>query len=267
MESGTAGAGDLRVTGLTKRFGGVVAAAEVSLAVSPAGVHGLIGPNGAGKSTILGLISGFLRPDAGRIEFAGRDLARLPPSAIARLGVARTFQQAAPLAGMTTLENVMVGMHARYRHGVLSVLGRLPGLRREEHEVRRAARAALADFGLAAEAEADAADLTFGKLRFLEVARAVAMRPRILLLDEPAAGLNRVETERLSGLVRRLRTDGVGVLLVDHDVSFVFSLCDQVTVMNYGRVIASGPPAEIYRDPAVREAYLGPREPGAEPAR
>ncbi|MFI5012311.1 MAG: ABC transporter ATP-binding protein [Hyphomicrobiales bacterium] len=247
----------LEIEQVTKRFGGLTAVSAASLVLSAGSIHGLIGPNGAGKSTVIGLISGFLRPDSGTIRFGSHDLARLDPAAIARLGIARTFQQATPFAGLTALENIMVGMHMRHRSGLASVLLRLPRMRSEAGEVAAAARALLAEFELDGEADADASGLPFGKLRFLELARAVAMRPKLLLLDEPAAGLNNQETERLGALLRKLPAQGVGVLLVDHDVPFVFSLCDRVTVMNSGSAIASGSPDEVHRDPAVREAYLG----------
>jgi ABC-type branched-subunit amino acid transport system ATPase component len=247
--------------GVTKRFGGLVAVAEMSLAVAAGGIHGLIGPNGAGKSTTIGLISGFLRPDAGRITYGSHDLARLTPARIARLGISRTFQQATPLGGLSVFENVLVGMHTRYRAGLGAVLLPNEAARREAATIEGAVRDLLATFGLEAQADADARNLTFGQLRFLEIARAIAMRPRILLLDEPAAGLNDVERARLASLIRGFRDEGVGMLLVDHDVPFVFALCDRMTVMNFGSIIASGDPDAVHHDPAVREAYLG-----AEPA-
>jgi branched-chain amino acid transport system ATP-binding protein len=250
----------LEVVDVTKKFGGVTAISHASLTLSIGTIHGLIGPNGAGKSTMIGVISGFIKGITGRVRFAGHELNGLEPTAIARLGLSRTFQQATPIAGLTTLENVMVGMHIHHRSPIASVLFRTNFMRREAKEMEAAAHRVLEDFGLADDAESDAADLPFGKLRFLEIARAVVMRPRILLLDEPAAGLNQVETERLANVVRIQLRQGVGILLVDHDVPFVFGLCGQVTVMNFGSVIASGKPDEVYRDAAVREAYLGPQE-------
>lgn len=247
----------LEVTELTKRFGGLTAVSKASLTVEAGNIHGLIGPNGAGKSTVINLISGFLRADSGTMSFGANDLTRLGSTAIAKLGISRTFQQATALSGLTALENVMVGLHMRHRASVASVLLRLPAMRREAAAMASTARQLLDEYGLAADADADAAGLPFGKLRFLEIARAVALQPRILLLDEPAAGLNTQETQRLGMLVRRLKDQGIGILLVDHDVPFVFGLCDQVTVMNFGSVIAAGVPDEVYRDPAVREAYLG----------
>ncbi len=255
----------LTVTDVTKRFGGVTAVLDVSLEISLRSIHGLIGPNGAGKSTMIGLISGFIAPDIGAIRFDDRELTRLKPAQVARLGVARTFQQATPLAGLTVLENVLVGMHMHYRASTASALFRTPRMRTESAEITRAARNLLEEFELTAEADAEASKLPFGKLRFLEIARAIAMRPRILLLDEPAAGLNPLETQQLGAQIRRLADQGTGVLLVDHDVPFVFGLCDRMTVMNFGSVIASGELAAVFNDRAVRDAYLGTQV-QAEPA-
>lgn len=256
-ESQTQAESELSVAAVTKRFGGLVAVANVSFTVRSGRIHGLIGPNGAGKSTVISLISGALRPDSGEITFAGRDLRGLDSAAIARLGVARTFQQAAPLIGLSVVENVTAGMHLHYRSGLASVLLRLPKMRRESRAFAAASLALLERVGLAEEAEARAGTLTFGKLRFLEIARAMAMRPRIMLLDEPAAGLNSSESQRLAGILRGLRDAGTGLLLVDHDVPFVFDLCDEVTVMDSGNVIAAGDPDSVYVNPIVREAYLG----------
>lgn len=247
----------LTVTGVTKRFGGLVAVSDASIAIMGGRIHGLIGPNGAGKSTMIGLITGFLRPDAGRITFDGHDLARLEPAAIARLGVSRTFQQAAPLLGLTVVENVVAGMHLHYKSGIAAVLLRLPAMRREARELAATAHVLLSRVGLSGEAEAQAGALTFGKLRFLEIARAMAMQPRIILFDEPAAGLNQQESGQLADIVRELRGEGIGILLVDHDVPFVFDLCDEITVMDSGSVIAAGDPNRVYSDPVVRQAYLG----------
>jgi len=248
---------NLVIERVSKRFGGLVAVDELTIAVAEGRVHGLIGPNGAGKSTTIGLVTGFLRPDAGAIRFGPNDLTRLSPSSVARLGISRTFQQATPLSGLSVFENVLVGLHTSYRAGLGAVLARTPSARREARDMVAAAERLLGLFGLEALAAADARNLTFGQLRFLEIARAIAMRPRILLLDEPAAGLNDVERAKLADLIRRFRDEGIGMLLVDHDVPFVFELADEMTVMNFGSVIASGEPGAVRRDPAVREAYLG----------
>jgi branched-chain amino acid transport system ATP-binding protein len=257
MRAGANGAARLEVRDVTKTFGGVTAISSASLTLPAGSIHGLIGPNGAGKSTMIGVISGFIKDFTGRVRFADQDITALDPTRIARLGLSRTFQQATPITGLTALENVMVGMHIHYSANAAAVLFRTPSMRREAREMEGAARVVLDEFGLGSDADADAADLPFGKLRFLEIARAVVMRPSTLLLDEPAAGLNQVETERLASVIRRQAAQGIGVLLVDHDVPFVFQLSDRVTVMNFGSVIASGSPDEVYRDAAVRAAYLG----------
>ncbi len=245
------------MTGVTKTFGGLTAVSGLDLRIEQGEIHGLIGPNGAGKSTTIGLLSGFLRPTSGSITFDEHDLTRLEPSEIARLGVSRTFQQATPLAGLSVFENVIVGMHTRFHASLGAVALRLPAATREARALTVSVEALLARFDLGALAETDAKNLTFGQLRFLEIARAVAMEPQIILLDEPAAGLNEPERKRLAGVVRELRDRGVGVLLVDHDVPLVFGLCDRMTVMNFGSMIASGKPDVVRADAAVVEAYLG----------
>jgi branched-chain amino acid transport system ATP-binding protein len=253
----------LTLSGISKSFGGLLAASNVSFEIQPGSIHGLIGPNGAGKSTIINIVSGSLRPDAGGISLGTSDVTGIETSILARRGVVRTFQQATPLAGLTVLENVLVGLHHHYRSSIVSVALRTAGMRAEAAELLERGLVLLRRFGLQSEAEAPAETLTFGKLRMLELARAVAMRPKFLLLDEPAAGLNGVETEILAAIIGELRSDGVGVLLVDHDVPFVFKLCDRMTVMNFGTVIASGVPDQVYRDAAVRQAYLGPIDPNS----
>jgi branched-chain amino acid transport system ATP-binding protein len=253
-----AGPALLTASHVTKAFGGVVAVGDVSLAIDAKTVFGLVGPNGAGKSTLISLLSGFMRPDSGEIRFDGRDVTRLGPSRLARLGLVRTFQAATPLAGLTVLENVQVALTSKYRSGLLSVLARTPAMRREAKRLTTEARDLLATFGLRADADRPARDLPFGKLRYLEIARALAAGPRLLLLDEPAAGLNQVEVDQLAALISQVRADGTAVLLVDHDVSFLFSICDRVTVLNFGEVVVSGPAAEVHGSELLREAYLGP---------
>jgi ABC-type branched-subunit amino acid transport system ATPase component len=248
---------ELLLSNVHKRFGGVVAIKDLSLSIRSGEIHGLIGPNGAGKSTTISLASGFLRPTSGSITWMGRDITRSDPASIATSGLVRTYQHAAPLAGLSVLENILVGFHGTYSASFLAVLLGLPAARRESDLIAREAHALLQDYGLADDAEVDAADLTFGQLRFLEIARAVAMKPKLLLLDEPAAGLNTQETEFLRRILNRLRDKGIGLLVVDHDVQFIFALCQKVTAMNFGSVIASGSPHEIYNNAAVREAYLG----------
>lgn len=250
----------LAVRGITKRYEGVLALDDVSIHIEPGTVHGLIGPNGAGKSTLIGITSGFIRPDRGEVTINGRNVTGLRPTKRAALGIARTFQQAAPLVGLTVLDNALVGMHLRYDSRIGGAVTRLPAARREERAANARASSILRDFGLEGVLASDAGDLSFGQLRFLEIARAAVMEPRYLLLDEPAAGLNSAEMELLGDRIRALASEGVGVLLVDHDVPFVFGLCNQVTAVSFGEVIANGPPESVYEDPAVRDAYLGTGE-------
>lgn len=247
----------LEVRDVTKNFGGVRAIDGVSFAVEDKTIFGLVGPNGAGKSTMISLMSGFARPDSGSIRFGGVDVSSTPPATLARLGLARTFQAATPLSGMTVLENVLVGLGSRYRSRLPAVLIRTPGMRREERMLRDEALGLLERVGLREIAAVPARDLPFGQLRFLEIARSLALRPRLLLLDEPAAGLNQSEVERLAELIRGVREQGTSVVLVDHDVSFLFGLCSEVTVLNFGCVVTSGSSAEVLASAELREAYLG----------
>jgi ABC-type branched-subunit amino acid transport system ATPase component len=242
---------------VSKRFGGVTAVDSASFTVTAGSLHGLIGPNGAGKSTLIGLISGFLRADAGRIRLGERELGKLSAVAVARLGLARTFQAATPFTGLSVRENLEVGLHTDYASGVPGALFRSPRLRRENRAVAARAAGLLADYDLADVADHPAEDLPFGRLRFLEIARAVARQPRVLLLDEPAAGLNGNETAQLADLLRKINGAGTTVLVIDHDVPFLFGLCDRITAMNFGSVIASDVPDAISRHAEVRAAYLG----------
>jgi branched-chain amino acid transport system ATP-binding protein len=258
-------ADDLVVNGISKQYAGVRAVSDVSFTVRPGEVHGLVGPNGAGKSTALGILSGFIAPDAGTVTYRDRELTGAPPDRLVRAGIARTFQEPSPIAGLTVLENVLTGLHIQGSAGTLRAAVHSPRLRREEKELKRSAIGLLDSVGLADRADADAADLSFGELRYLEVVRCLGTGATMLLLDEPAAGMGATETRRLSALIDRVRQDGRGVLLVDHDMGFIFSLCDSITVMNAGRVIADGTPHEIESSAAVREAYLGgPAEGGGE---
>lgn len=264
MSERLAGDGVLRVDGVSKRYGGVVAVDDATIALCPKSISGLIGPNGAGKSTMVGVISGFIQPDSGSVRFGTVDITQFGVVKRARMGIARTFQKATPLAGLTVLENVLVGLSRKYGGGALSILNPFGGYSREEGRQRERARQMIDEFGLADQADAIASDLPFGQLRFLEIARALATEPAILLLDEPAAGLNGRETESLSDHIVAISRRGVGVLVIDHDVPFVFGLCQTVTVMDAGRIIATGAPREIESDPAVRAAYLSVKhEPAA----
>ena len=248
---------ELVVTGISKQFSGVKAVSDVSFTVKPGEVHGLVGPNGAGKSTALGILSGFIPPDAGSITYRDRELVGAVPDNLVRAGIARTFQEPSPVAGLTVLENVLTGLHIQGRAGTLRAAVRSPLLRKEERLLKKEALDLLASVGLADRASADAGDLSFGELRYLEVIRCLGTGATMLLLDKPAVGMGKTETQRLTALIDEVRSQGRGVLLVDHDMGFIFSLCDAITVMNAGRVIADGTPHEIENSKTVREAYLG----------
>jgi branched-chain amino acid transport system ATP-binding protein len=247
----------LGTTGLTRRFAGLVAVDSVDMTVTAGTIHAVIGPNGAGKTTLFNLISGIDQPSAGRITLDGQDMTRLPAYRRAALGVARTFQNIRIFGAMTVLENVLTGLHPTLHATLPEVLFRLGRFRREEAASLLQARAALDLAGLADAAELKASALAYGDQRRLEIARAMAGKPRLLLLDEPAAGLNPAETVALATLIRRIRDSGTTVLLVEHDMGFVMNLSDAVTVLNFGRRIAGGAPSDVRQSPVVIEAYLG----------
>ena len=247
----------LRVEGLQVRFGGLVAVDGVSFAVKPGEVYGVIGPNGAGKTTLFNAISGIAPVTRGSLRLAGEDLTALAPHRRARAGIARTFQNIRAFAGMRVWEAVEVGFHARLRRSGLAHLFATPSARREAGAVRSAADGLLALVGLADASDQLARNLPYGHQRRLEIARALATGPRLLLLDEPAAGMNESECDELVALIGRIRDQGVTILLVEHHMRVVMAVCDRILVLNFGRSIAEGPPAAIREDPAVNAAYLG----------
>lgn len=249
----------LETHGLTRRYSGLVAVDGVNLSIPEGGVHAVIGPNGAGKTTLFNLISGLVTPSEGRIVLGGTDVTRLPPYRRAALGMARTFQNIRIFGAMTVLENVLTGLHPRMTASLFAIVTRLPTFRAEEREAVARARAALDLVGLADRADLPASGLAYGDQRRLEIARAMAQGPRLLLLDEPAAGMNPAETIALAELVRTIAARGTTVLLVEHDMGFVMGLSDSVAVLNFGRQIFAGTPAGVRADPAVVEAYLGHR--------
>ena len=252
----------LRIDGLTVSFGGLQALDDVSLAVRPGEVLGLIGPNGAGKTTLFNVVCGFLRPAAGEVRWLGRPLRRHHPRQLTRLGIARTLQSLGLFGHLTVAENVMVGASRQARAGLVSGLLALPRSDRDERALRERADIQLRELGIAEVADRLCGQLPYGVQKRVALARALAAEPRLLLLDEPASGLSGEEIDELGRLVRRL-ADRMSVMLVEHHMDLVMEVCDSVVVLDFGKVVATGPPDRVRTDPAVVEAYLGAEVSGA----
>ena len=247
----------LEVSGITQIFGGVTALDDVSFSVAQGDITGVIGPNGAGKTTLFNIITGIYTQTSGKVSLRGTDVSGLPPEQLARLGMVRTFQNIELFSGMTVLENVMVGLHTMSSSGIIACSLKMPWARREEYRIREEALQWLDFTGITDLQHVTAGNLPFGKGRLLEIARALAVKPQMILMDEPAAGLNSQETVGLARLIRSIREMGVTVVLVEHDMELVMDICDRIVVLNLGMKLAEGTPREIQENSAVIGAYLG----------